>query len=131
MNVSPFDFLAVFLGAGIGGTLRFALGLGARAGGWPLGAGTLLINLLGSFLIGVAAALLSQRSPVASAFFITGLLGGFTTFSALSFEIVALATTGRVGQAVTWAFLSLAGGPLLAAVGYRVTSGQWVLPTAG
>lgn len=131
MNPSPSDFLAVFLGAGIGGTLRFALGLGARAAGWPLGFGTLGINLVGSLLIGVAVGMLAQRSPVASAFFITGLLGGFTTFSAFSFEVATLTTNGRLGQAVALALISLVGGPLLAVLGYRLTSGQWVLPAAG
>ncbi|HAY13893.1 MAG TPA: hypothetical protein DCY02_05405, partial [Armatimonadetes bacterium] len=96
---------------------------------------TLTVNVAGGLLMGLLAGWLAFRGGAHSEslrlFAAVGVLGGFTTFSALSFEIVALATSGRVGQAVTWAFLSLAGGPLLAAVGYRVTSGQWVLPAAG
>jgi CrcB protein len=95
-----FDVIAVVVGAGIGGGLRYAVGyvMIARLGDafpWQ----TLLINVLGAFLLGVLMALSTHGGPVSMPmrlFLGVGVLGGFTTFSAFSYEIVALLERGRL-----------------------------------
>ncbi len=90
--------LAVFLGAGLGACARF--GLDEALNRWlpqmPLG--TLAANLIGGYLVGVAIAFLAWRSelsPLWRLFCITGVLGGLTTFSAFSAEVVNCAAARR------------------------------------
>ena len=90
----------VFVGAGIGGVLRHFVNIYApRVFGTGFPAGTMCINVLGSFLIGCAAGWLAFRmsepwSQSARLFAVTGILGGFTTFSAFSLDFVALLERG-------------------------------------
>lgn len=115
--------LTVFLGAGLGGVLRWLVGLAAyRALGPAFPWGTLTVNVVGSFAMGVLAALLAARFPGESArlFLTTGLLGGFTTFSAFSLDAVALWERGAIGLAgayvgasVALAIAALVGGLML------------------
>ena len=94
-------YLWVALGGALGSVGRFAASsLVARAAGGALPWGTLLVNVAGSLLIGVAAGLwLSDGRlavPVeARAFLIVGILGGFTTFSAFSLETLNLIRNGE------------------------------------
>lgn len=85
--------LAVALGAAVGAVLRWVLGMGFNAM-WPtLPAGTLLANWLGAYAIGVLAALFSAHPGVSDTtrlLLMTGLLGGLTTFSTFSLEVVSL-----------------------------------------
>lgn len=93
-------YLVVLLGGGLGAVARFYVGtVVARfySGAFP--AGTFLINITGSFLIGVLMTLFLNRSALNAnwrLFLVTGILGGYTTFS--SFEWEAL-TTLRTGAA--------------------------------
>lgn len=90
---------AISLGAAIGANGRYFLTywVGTRWGSaFPLG--TLLVNVIGSFLIGVAMVLALSRfehNESFRLFWVTGILGGFTTFSAFSFETLALLESGR------------------------------------
>ncbi len=98
--------LWVFLGGGLGAAVRYALGawIGARAGtSFPLH--TLLINVSGSFAIGVLLTLLTARSdgnPALRLFLVVGFLGGYTTFSSFSYEVLALAESGAWRQAAAY-----------------------------
>lgn len=86
-------FLVVFIGAGIGGGLRHAVNLGAMRLGLTFPAGTLAINVIGSLVMGLIAEYFAFRSylpPAWRLFLMTGILGGFTTFSAFSLETVLL-----------------------------------------
>jgi CrcB protein len=82
--------------------------------------GTLAVNLIGGYLIGVAAAFFVLRPslpPELRLIAITGLLGGFTTFSAFSNEVVSLVTEGYPGWAAVTAAAHLFGSLALTALG--------------
>jgi len=97
------DYLLVFVGGGLGSMARFAVGtffarwLGAA---WPTG--TLVINVGGSFLIGLFLTLAAEKwglSPAFRYFVATGLLGGYTTFSTFEYETQRLVEVGATGYA--------------------------------
>ncbi len=90
--------VAVFIGAGIGGVLRYTLG-GVMAERWgsTFPFHTMVINVGGSFLLGLLMALSVDRGIVSAEMRLllgVGVLGGFTTFSTLSYETVALFEQG-------------------------------------
>ena len=93
------DALLVASGGAIGSVLRWWLsGLVQRAAGAGFPWGTLAVNLVGSFAIGLIGGMAAGRglgAPAAKLFLIAGLLGGFTTFSAFSWENQALLRDGR------------------------------------
>jgi CrcB protein len=108
----------VFLGGGLGSALRYGVGRAALAlagPGFPLG--TLAVNLLGCTLMGALVEWLAWRDTGVDAsiklFLTTGLLGGFTTFSAFALDAVALWQRGEVLTATAYAagsvVLSIAG----------------------
>ncbi|QUJ75666.1 fluoride efflux transporter CrcB [Sulfitobacter albidus] len=100
----------VALGGAIGAAARFFLGVGVLrltgAGGFPLG--VLTVNVIGSFLMGVFVVAAAHRGLThLSPFVMTGLLGGFTTFSAFSLETVTLFERGQIGAAAAYVALSV------------------------
>ena len=101
--------LQVALGGAIGATLRFlASGAILRLVGPGFPVAILSINVLGSFLMGLFAIWAAERSltPLAP-FLMTGVLGGFTTFSAFSLETVTLMERGQPGTAALYVLLSV------------------------
>ena len=85
----------VFLGGGIGSVLRF--GTNSILNLYVIGQlGTLLVNVLGSFLFGILVSIGEQRSDYFNLFLLTGLLGGFTTFSQFSYDVVTLQNNGNL-----------------------------------
>ncbi len=107
------SYLLVFLGAGIGGSLRHAVNLAcARAFGTGLPWGTLTVNVVGSLIMGVLAAWLAFKagegwSQPLRLFLATGILGGFTTFSAFSLDAVLLWERGDAGTALAYVAVSV------------------------
>ena len=87
-------YLIVFLGAGIGGALRHGVNVAAaKLLGFGFPFGTLIVNVAGSFLMGALAGYFLLRPGVPQdlrLFLITGILGGFTTFSAFSLDAALL-----------------------------------------
>lgn len=104
-------FVWVFLGAGLGGALRHGVNLlGARAPGAMFPWATMTVNVLGSLLMGLIVAWLAWRNPWPLAvrlFLTTGVLGGFTTFSAFSLEVVLLFERGQMWLALLYALASV------------------------
>src|SRR5215208_1729820 len=101
-------YLLVFLGAGIGGALRHGVNVGcARMCGTAFPWGTLTVNVVGSFLMGLIAAWLAYKageewSQPLRLFLTTGILGGFTTFSAFSLDVMLLWERGDPGIAAAY-----------------------------
>ena len=110
MNVSA--VFAICVGASLGALSRWWLSLWLNTPGAFLPWGTLAANLIGGYLIGLAIAALQalpQLDPVWRLAIVTGFLGGLTTFSTFSAEVVTLLTQGRLGHALLVAILHLAG----------------------
>jgi CrcB protein len=112
--------LCVFLGGGVGACLRWWLALLLNPISHVMPLGTLAANLIGGYLIGIAAAFFALRHelpPEIRLFAITGVLGGFTTFSAFSSEVVSLVAEGRAAWATLTAAAHLVGSLALTALG--------------
>jgi CrcB protein len=105
-------YLIVFLGAGIGGALRHGVNVGsARLFGYGFPYGTMIVNVVGSFLMGVLAGYFAFRPGLAQharLFLTTGILGGFTTFSAFSLDTALLVERHAYGLAAGYAVGSVA-----------------------
>lgn len=88
------NYLAVFLGGGIGSGLRYWLsGFIPKYAGSEFPYGIFVVNIIGCFLIGLFMSALEERfivTPVLRIFLTVGILGGFTTFSTFSYESIAL-----------------------------------------
>jgi fluoride exporter len=96
------SIVAISTGAALGALLRWALGLGLNHSFPALPLGTLVANLVGGYLIGMAMAwfaLVPTISPEWRLFVITGFLGGLTTFSTFSAEVVSALQAERLGWA--------------------------------
>jgi CrcB protein len=99
-------FLAVGLGSVLGAWLRWGLGVALNPVFPTLPVGTLVANLVGGFIIGVAIEYLARHAsvpPEVRLFVITGFLGALTTFSTFSAEAVTLLTRGQYG----WGFIHI------------------------
>lgn len=82
---------------------------------------TFAINMIGSLLIGIACGyFMKSGSPALKGFLVTGVLGGFTTFSAFSYEIMELASSSQGARAAAYALVSAALGPMLAFAGMQL-----------
>ena len=105
-------YLIVFLGGGIGAAMRHGINLAvARALGTAFPYGTLLINISGSFIMGLIAAYFAFKGDASQhwrLFLTTGILGGYTTFSAFSLDAALLYERGELGMAALYVIASVA-----------------------
>jgi CrcB protein len=101
--------LQVALGGALGAALRFLAGLGVlRLTGPGFPYAILSVNILGSFLMGLFVVYAAQRGMThLSPFVMTGILGGFTTFSAFSLEAYTLFERGQTGAAGIYVLASV------------------------
>lgn len=105
------NYLIVFLGAGVGGAGRHGVNvLAARlfGSGFPLG--TLIVNILGCMAMGLLAGYFAFRGHLpqeARLFLTTGILGGFTTFSAFALDSAVLWERGNIGHALVYVLSSV------------------------
>ena len=116
--------LAICTGASLGALARWGLGLWLTPGGlipW----GTLASNLIGGYLIGVCIAVfqaMPQLDPVWRLLLITGFLGGLTTFSSFSAEVVEFLLVERYFLALSTAVAHVAGSLLMTAIGIKTAT---------
>jgi len=105
-------YLIVFLGGGLGAALRHGINLAvARMLGTAFPYGTLLINITGSFIMGLVAAYFAFKGDASQhwrLFLTTGILGGYTTFSAFSLDVALLYERGELGLAALYVLASVA-----------------------
>jgi len=103
-------FGLVALGGAIGAMLRYSVVLTSvriMGSGFPMG--TMIVNVVGSFVMGIAAVLLMQRGQdnALVPFVMVGVLGGFTTFSSFSLDTMILLEKGKMAAAATYVFGSV------------------------
>ena len=113
-------WLLIFVGGGVGSLCRYALGGLTQSRLHPqFPIGTLVVNVVGCLLIGLLARqmLNMQTDTLAKAALITGFCGGFTTFSAFSYETVGLIAGGEWGKATLYVGLSVLAGLAGTAIG--------------
>ena len=85
----------VFVGGGIGSVLRYTTN--SILSVYVIGQlGTVLVNVIGSFVFGILVSIGEDRSEYFNLFLLTGLLGGFTTFSQFSYDVVTLQNNGNL-----------------------------------
>ena len=114
------SILAIFCGAGLGALLRAGFNLATVGVGSMLPLGTFISNMVGGYLIGIAVAFFGNNpslSPEWKLFVITGFLGGLTTFSSFSAEVVGFMQRGEVTWALGTALLHLLGSLCLTFLG--------------
>jgi fluoride exporter len=115
--------ILVALGGALGAVLRYLMGMGvAELLPYPFPLGILLINILGSFLIGLLFFVFNDQNwqELFRAFVVVGVLGGFTTFSAFSFETLGLLNNGRYAAALLYVLLSVGLGLAAAMLGVKL-----------
>src|SRR5262245_4963956 len=125
MSHRPTVFLIIFVGGGIGSILRHAANqVSAAIFGVNFPSGTLLVNIVGSFCMGLLAgwfAFRGRSNHALQRFLATGVLGGFTTFSAFSLEAALLWERGQVGIATLYVVTSVVVAIIGVFVGLGVT----------
>jgi CrcB protein len=122
------QFLLVAIGGALGSAMRFGVGLAlphASPQHWPWA--TFAVNMAGCLAIGIVMGLALRGegtgltiSPTLRVFLVTGLLGGFTTFSAFGFETLRMMQAGQPMLAVAYALSSAALGVVAAGAGWMV-----------
>lgn len=121
--MNPTGFLAVGAGAALGAWIRWWLGVRLNPVFLSLPLGTLVANLAGAFLIGLAVAFFAHQSalpPEVRWFAVTGFLGALTTFSTFSAEVVTMIGAGQYGWAALTASVHLFGSLLMTGLGIFV-----------
>ncbi|TDE39019.1 fluoride efflux transporter CrcB [Antarcticimicrobium sediminis] len=116
----------VALGGALGATLRYLAGLGLLRllGHTSFPVAILIVNILGSLLMGVFVVVAAHKGLThLSPLVMTGMLGGFTTFSTFSLEAVNLIERGDLGQAALYVLLSVVVSILALALGMILTRG--------
>ena len=105
-------YLIVFLGGGIGAAARHGINIAiARLLGTAFPYGTLVVNVTGSFIMGLIVAYFAFKGDASQhwrLFLTTGILGGYTTFSAFSLDVVLLYERGETGLAALYVLASVA-----------------------
>lgn len=119
------QWLMIALGGALGAMARFAaVGYFTPMLNYRFPIGTFIVNMVGSLLIGIAYVLLVEKTLLSAEwrlFFITGILGGFTTFSAFSLEMLQMWQEGHVLSSMLYATSSVFLGLLFAYIGMQIT----------
>ena len=115
--------LFVFIGGGIGAVLRYGVGRVAALSGHGAPLATLTVNIVGCFIMGLLAGWFSSRgaSEPWRLFLLTGVLGGFTTFSAFGLDALTLWQRNATGQAAAYVAASVILSLAAVALGFMLT----------
>jgi len=117
--------LAVFIGGGLGSVARWYVSMKMNGMTAVLPVGTLTVNLVGAFIIGLGIAIFSRLThldPVWKLLLTTGFCGGLTTFSTFSLEVVYMLQDGRFAGALLNMFLNLAGSLAMTLLAFMLVS---------
>tara|TARA_B100001248_G_scaffold109884_1_gene81967 strand:+ start:447 stop:812 length:366 start_codon:yes stop_codon:yes gene_type:complete len=87
--------ILVFIGGGLGSGIRYIVNIYTQHLNYSQ-ASTLFVNIFGSFLFGLFFVILQSKTSIINIFVLTGVLGGFTTFSQFSFDVVQLQNTSNL-----------------------------------
>jgi len=112
--------LAIFFGAGLGALIRAGFNVLTASAASVIPLGTLISNMVGGYLVGLALAFFGNNpnlSPEWRLLVVTGFLGGLTTFSSFSAEVVIFMQRGEFGWAIGTALLHLVGSLVLTFLG--------------
>jgi len=115
------NVIVICVSACVGALLRWGFSMWLNPGGW-LPWGTLAVNLIGGYLVGLAIAgftALPDIDPAWRLVVVTGFLGSLTTFSSFSAEVVGMMVAGRPGDALVTVALHLGGSLLLTWLGFK------------
>ena len=111
LSVLPMGFLIIFLGGGVGAALRHGVNIASmRLLGSAFPYATAFENVTGSFVMGLLAGYFAFKGDASQSwrlFLTTGILGGYTTFSAFSLDTALLYQRGEIGLAVLYVLLSV------------------------
>lgn len=126
-------YLIVFLGAGIGGAARHGVNVwAAKAFGFAFPFGTLIVNIVGSFAMGLLVGFFAYRAGLvpqhARLFLTTGVLGGFTTFSAFSLDAALLFERHSYSMAMSYIVGSVFASLVALFLGLALFNGAKPLP---
>jgi CrcB protein len=114
------SILAIFCGAGLGALLRAGFNFATVSIASTLPLGTFISNMVGGYMVGIAVAFFASNPSLSSEwklFVITGFLGGLTTFSSFSVEVVGFMQRGEMTWALGTALLHLVGSLALTFLG--------------
>lgn len=127
--MAGYKWLLVMVGGSLGAASRYGIGLlTARLWGTGFPYGTLVVNMMGCFIIGLLFALADRSrllTPDVRLLLITGFLGALTTFSSFSVETVNAGRAGLMLQSVTNILINNIGGLTLTYLGLRLGSLRW------
>lgn len=117
------NVLLIFIGSGLGATIRYLLSIYLQSPESKIPYGILTCNLLGCLIIGISYAYLKSHHPDwMSPLAVTGFLGGFTTFSTFALDTQKIIQSGNWGTAITYILVSTIGGIALCFIGYYTTN---------
>lgn len=119
------QLVAIMIGGAVGCVIRWFFGIKLNSLFPSLPPGTLVVNLLGAFIIGAAMAFFMrhpQMDPAWKLLIVTGLCGGLTTFSTFSVEVFTLLQAGNILWAFTSVMVHVMGSLIMTAAGFYLLS---------